>query len=92
MLRKEAVQREAVAMAGGPRGAVRAAALTLLGALGAGCTEPHPTLTYAERPCYRTLAEVDCHAVPVPGEESRRVGFYDPPIAVSVEPWPQRLF
>jgi hypothetical protein len=61
--------------------------------LAAGCApEPLPKLTYAERPCYRTLAEVDCHAVALPGEESRRVGFYDAPIAVEREPWPQHLF
>jgi hypothetical protein len=61
--------------------------------LTSGCApEPLPKLTYAERPCYRTLAEVDCHAVALPGEESRRVGFYDAPIAVEREPWPQHLF
>jgi hypothetical protein len=61
--------------------------------LAAGCTsEPLPKLTYAERPCYRTLADVDCHAWVLPGEESRRVGFYDAPIAVEREPWPQHLF
>lgn len=64
------------------------AALPLAG----GCAEPFPTLTYAERSCYRTLAAVDCHAQPLVGDESRRVGFYDPPVAVEVEPWPQRLF
>jgi hypothetical protein len=58
----------------------------------AGCADPHPTLIYAERPCYRTLADVDCHAAPLAGEETRRVGFYDPPVAVKEEPWPQRLF
>src|SRR3546814_2059366 len=35
--------------------AVAAAVLPLL----AGCADPVPTLTYAERYCYRTLAEVD---------------------------------
>ena len=59
----------------------------------AGCTaEPLPKLTYAERPCYRTLAEVDCHVFPLAGEESRRVGFYDAPVAVEREPWPDYLF
>lgn len=59
----------------------------------AGCApEPLPKLTYAERPCYRTLAAVDCHAVALPGEANRRVGFYDAPIAVEREPWPQHLF
>ena len=61
--------------------------------LGGCAAEPLPTLTYAERPCYRTLAEVDCHARPLPGEESRRVGFHDAPLAVEQEEaWPQRLF
>ena len=57
--------------------------------------QPLPKLTYAERPCYRTLAVVDCHPDPLVGEESRRVGFYDAPIAVEVEQeetWLQRLF
>ncbi|MEO3430942.1 hypothetical protein AAFN88_18960 [Pelagibius sp. CAU 1746] len=60
----------------------------------AGCAaEPFPALSYAERPCYRTLAEVDCHARPLAGEESRRVGFYDEPTSVERnEAWPQRLF
>ena len=49
----------------------------------AGCAaEPFPVLSYAERPCYRTLAEVDCHARPLTGEENRRVGFHDMPLAV----------
>ena len=63
----------------------------------AGCTsaEPFPELTYADRPCYRTLAAVDCHDSPLIAEESRRVGFYDTPVAVTVEqdvPWYQRIF
>ncbi|GAB4393999.1 MAG: hypothetical protein Tsb0032_15560 [Kiloniellaceae bacterium] len=64
----------------------------------AGCAaEPFPTLSYAERPCYRTLADVDCHDGVLVGEESRRVGFYDPPLAPPVaagqeETWPLRLF
>jgi len=72
-------------------GKVLSALLLTAGAL-AGCADPFPTLTYAERPCYRTLGAVDCHAVPLPGEDSRRVGFYDQPVAVEEEPWPQRLF
>ena len=69
-------------------------ALSLTGILAA-CTtaQPLPKLTYAERPCYRTLAEVDCHAHALVGEEGRRVGFYDEPVAVEQEQaWPQRLF
>lgn len=58
------------------------AVLLLVGAVVAGCAEPRPALVYAERPCYRTLGTVDCHSAPLPGEESRRVGFYDTPIAV----------
>ncbi len=70
--------------------AVLAVALALVLA---GCAEPRPRLTYAERHCYRTLAEVDCHAHPLVGEESRQVGFYDAPIVVEQEEaWPQRLF
>ncbi|MGF1592575.1 MAG: hypothetical protein ACFCUW_04805 [Kiloniellaceae bacterium] len=74
-----------------PRGAA-VLALAFAALLLAGCAEPLPKLTYAERPCYRTLAVVDCHAEPLPGEEGRRVGFYDTPIAVDYESWPQRLF
>ena len=68
--------------------ALAATALPLL----AGCADPFPTLTYAERYCYRTLAEVDCHNRPLVGEESRRVGFYDAPVDVDYEPWPLHLF
>jgi hypothetical protein len=67
-----------------PRRAVKCAAVPVAAAMAllvlAGCGDA--TLVYAERACYRTLAEVDCHAAPLPGEESRRVGFYDAPIAV----------
>lgn len=72
-------------------GAVPSALLLTAVAL-AGCADPFPTLIYAERPCYRTLGAVDCHAAPLPGEHSRRVGFYDQPVAAEEEPWPQRLF
>ncbi len=41
----------------------------------AACTASGPRL--AARYCYRTLAEVDCHAQPLPGEDGRRVGFFD---------------
>jgi hypothetical protein len=69
-----------------------AAAMVLLAA-GCASPRPFPTLTYAERHCYRTLAEVDCYAAALPGEESRKVGFYDAPVAVEQEEaWPQRLF
>ena len=46
--------------------------MALLGACGPG---PDPEL--AARYCYRTLAEVDCHAQPLPGEATRKVGFFD---------------
>jgi hypothetical protein len=29
--------------------------------------------------CYRTIGDVDCYALPVPGEERRLVNFYRPP-------------
>ena len=46
-------------------------------ALRAGWYEPSPPRVFAARYCYRTLAAVDCHAVPLAGAEGRRVGFYD---------------
>ncbi len=67
------------------------AAILLL--VGCSSPEPFPKLTYAERPCYRTLASVDCHSSPLIAEQSRRVGFYDAPDAIEIElPWYQRLF
>ncbi len=45
-----------------------------------GWYEPAPRPVLAERICYRTLANVDCHAAPVPGAESRRVGWSDNPV------------
>jgi hypothetical protein len=29
--------------------------------------------------CYRTIGDVTCYALPVPGEERRLVNFYGPP-------------
>ncbi len=49
--------------------------IALLGACGPGGFEPGPAS--AARHCYRTLAEVDCHARPLPGEATRKVGFFD---------------
>ena len=69
------------------RGLALAAAATAVPLL-MGCAEPPPKLVYAESYCYRTLAEVDCHNWPLPGEEGRRVGFYDEPLAVEHAPWP----
>lgn len=67
-----------------------AAGVLLLSGCAAGDS---PKLSYAERPCYRTLAEVDCHPRLLPGEESRRVGFYDAPAAVEQDDrWPQHRF
>ena len=42
---------------------------------------PTPRAELAQRYCYRTLAEVDCHAQLLPGEEFRRVGYFDAPVA-----------
>ena len=39
-----------------------------------------PEVTLAARYCYRTLAEVDCHAQPLAAEASRRVGFFAAPV------------
>jgi hypothetical protein len=72
---------------------VGGAAVSALVLAGCESAQPLPKFTYAERPCYRTLAEVDCHPRPLVGEESRRVGFYDEPVAVEQEEaWPRRLF
>ncbi len=51
------------------------AAISVMALLGA-CA-PEPGLELAARYCYRTLAEVDCHAQPLPGEATRKVGFFD---------------
>ncbi len=39
-----------------------------------------PEVTLAARYCYRTLAEVDCHAQALTAETTRRVGFFDRPV------------
>ncbi len=46
-----------------------------------GWSAPTPRAELAQRYCYRTLAEVDCHAQLMPGEEFRRVGYFDAPVA-----------
>ncbi len=51
------------------------AAFSVIALLGACGPEPGPES--AARHCYRTLAEVDCHAQPLPGEATRKVGFFD---------------
>jgi hypothetical protein len=49
-----------------------------MAALLAACAaELGPAPNLAARYCYRTLAEVDCHAQPFPGEATRKVGFFD---------------
>ncbi len=49
--------------------------------LAPGWTRPAtPELMLAARHCYRTLAEVDCHAQPLAAEATRRVGFFDRPV------------
>ncbi len=61
----------------------------LLGACGAfaprdglpeGWYKPAPDVELAARYCYRTLAEVDCHAEALTAEATRRVGFFDRPV------------
>ncbi len=54
--------------------------LGFLLALG-GCAKHVPETRLADRYCYRTLAEVDCFFAPQPGQEARRVGWWDGPIA-----------
>ncbi len=54
----------------------RLSTLIAMAILLAACSaEPGPDLV--ARYCYRTLAEVDCHAQPLPGEATRQVGFFD---------------
>jgi len=60
-------------------------AILLAVALGVGACVPRgpaDRAVLAERYCYRTLGVVDCHAAPLPGEESRRVGFFDAPVVI----------
>ena len=57
---------------------ILAVAILALSACTVWVPEKRPVL--AERYCYRTLGVVDCHAAPLPSEESRRVGFFDTPV------------
>ncbi len=64
---------------------MRRTAILLAAVLGVAACVPSGRVDrtiFAERYCYRTLGVVDCHAVPLAGEESRRVGFYDAPVLV----------
>lgn len=49
--------------------------------LPAGWYEPFEVPAPAPRHCYRTLAEADCHAAPLPGAAHRKLGFFDAPVA-----------
>lgn len=81
---------------------MRLAVALAVGLLAAACGPLHPGDPYpgwraplaaavpAPRPCYRTLGVVDCHPVPLAGEDARRVGFFDAPV-VSVGPTPTRF-
>ncbi len=40
---------------------------------------PSPVAVYGPHYCYRTLAQVDCHAVPLAGEANRLMGNYEAP-------------
>lgn len=53
--------------------------LTMVALLAACTLEPGPAPDVAARYCYRTLAEVDCHAQPLPGAAGRQVGFFGNP-------------
>jgi hypothetical protein len=71
---------------------MRLAIAVLLGLLATACGplepgEPFPgwraplaSAVPAPLACYRTLGVVDCHEAPLVGEESRRVGWFDPPV------------
>jgi hypothetical protein len=45
-----------------------------------GWYKPAANVELAARYCYRTLAEVDCHAQALSAEATRRVGFFDRPV------------
>ena len=55
---------------------------TLMAACAADPYPPAPAPNLAARFCYRTLAEVDCHAQPLFGKSTRKIGFFDdsPPL------------
>lgn len=42
-------------------------------------TSPGPVAVYGAHHCYRTLAQVDCHAAPLAGEANRLMGHYEAP-------------
>jgi len=46
-----------------------------------GWYDPSPRPALAARYCYETLARVDCHGAALAEEKSRRVGWFDAPIA-----------
>ena len=46
-----------------------------------GWYEPSPRAALAERYCYETLAEVDCHSEPEADAGNRQVGWFDAPLA-----------
>jgi hypothetical protein len=51
-----------------------------MAALMAACAaepDPGPAPILTARFCYRTLAEVDCHAQPLFGESTRQIGYFD---------------
>lgn len=48
----------------------------------AACGSPPPVAVYSPQYCYRTLAQVDCHAEPLAGEAGRRMGHYEAPIGL----------
>ncbi len=64
----------------------RAAQVVLLAAavaLQAGCAgkaEPPPSPRYGVHHCYKTLANVDCHAVALVDEPTRREGWFESPL------------
>ena len=56
----------------------RSLTVIAMAALLAACVaRPGPAPVLAARYRYRTLAEVDCHAQPLPGEATRKLGFFD---------------
>ena len=78
--------RQITRLAGALRaGAGRWAALGIVSLPLAACssllpsTNSPPVAVYGPHHCYRTLAQVDCHAAPLAGEANRLMGHHEAP-------------
>ncbi len=58
---------------------ITALPLAACGSLLSPSPSPPPVAVYGPQHCYRTLAQVDCHAAPLAGEANRLMGHYEAP-------------